>query len=75
MMRLRDLSENQLFEQMTSQVYEEKSKVAYTTSWRSTPFHKLEEKNRLMKIIVGPKIKSIAQTVIIIYFNYVKFLR
>jgi hypothetical protein len=31
--------------------------------------------NRLMKIIVGPKIKSIAQTVIIIYFNYVKFLR
>jgi hypothetical protein len=28
MMRLRDLSENQLFEQMTSQVYAEKSKVA-----------------------------------------------
>jgi hypothetical protein len=28
MMRLRDLSENQMFEQMTSQVYEEKSKVA-----------------------------------------------
>jgi hypothetical protein len=28
MMRLRDLSENQLCEQMTSQVYAEKSKVA-----------------------------------------------
>jgi len=42
---LRDLLENQMFEQMTSQVYEEKSKVAYTTSWRNTPFHKLEEKH------------------------------
>jgi hypothetical protein len=30
--------------------------------------------NRLTKIIVGPKIKSIAQTVITIYFNFVKFL-
>jgi hypothetical protein len=60
---------------MTSQVYEEKSKVAYTTSWRNTLFHKLEKKtitnNRLMKIIVRAKIKSTARK-ITIYFNYVK---
>jgi len=59
---------------MTSQVYEEKSKVGCTTSWRSNPFHKLEKKktnNRLMKIILRAKIKSTART-ITIYFNYVK---
>jgi hypothetical protein len=48
-----------------------KSKVAYTTSLEEHPvpqaWRKTITNNRLMKIIVGPKIKSIAQTVELFY--------